>query len=284
MGEPEPKPEIELFWTLWNRKDKAGLTRLIDSGFSLNQELEDPDNHDYAATPLVFAIERGDIEFVEFFLDMGADPIYIPNGVSPIFAIKEFDDTDIEILQLLLEKGALLLPHYPRGYTIIDHLLWKREEFLRLKTKAIEENGDYTLAHQYARSIKILRRQLEVLQAWSPFIKTLRIETLDGGVLGEISIDARATVGLLKLFIVNFIFERRITVDDFDLVMPSFRHPNDESKKKMEDERDLTDYNIQDNTRLVVVPRLVSGFKGGKRMTRRQASKRLRKTRRSRKH
>lgn len=302
MGDSENSEEIRQFWELmgrweyWSQKKnegveeanekigevKASLTRLIDSGFTLNQVLEDPETPGYEAPPLFMAVERGRIDFVEFFLDMGADPNYIPDGIGAIYGVKEFDATDTQILQLLMERGALLLPHYPKGYTLIDHLLWKREEFLRMKNEAIEA-GEYAQAQRYAASMRILRHQLELLQPWSSVIKHLRIEAPDGRLLYEMYIDARATVSLVKLFLVNFVFERRISVDDFDLIMPAFQHPN-ESKKKMEDERALTDYNIQDGTRLVLIPKVRAGLKGGKRKATRRQKRRGRKTRTKRKH
>ncbi len=278
MTDEEIDDPVWDFWTYWDLREKQKLRHLIDvRGFSLNQEILEKNNIESEFPPIYYAIQRSAVEFVDFFLEMGADVNYIPRGISCLFSLNKFKKADIQILKLLLDAGVLFLPHFPTQKTVLDVM----DEGLAHYTRRIQEIRSeimltIPLAIELERCItrkQILTKQRKlVLPYFETFVKTLRIDS-PSGPLGELKIDARATVKLVKMYITSFFFENSMSIDDFSLIMPSFQHPN-LSKKRMEDERALTDYNVQNNTRLIVIPRLRTELEGGRRKTRRRQRRR----------
>jgi hypothetical protein len=265
------------FWEAWAAKDKARLRDLIDRReFSLNQDIEDPERPGIEQPPLFFAIQRGDIEFVEFFLEMGADVNYISHGLNCLFSVKDYESVDNDILAILLNAGVLLLPHYPTGKTLEEFLLEEIKDYSEkinyIATELPTTNANIRQMRDFALRMRTAGSHVEMLRPFIQFYqRTLRIES-QSGPLGELKMDVRATVDTLKNYILNF-FIPEAEKSDFSLLMPSFRHPN-VSKQRMENDRVLTDYNPQDNIRIIVIPRMRTELNGGRRKTRKRRVRR----------
>ena len=71
------------------------------------------------ATPLANAIVKGDIETVKKFIDYGADVNEKSNGMTPLMLAARYNQVDI--IKLLIEKGANIKQTDDRGLTAVKH-------------------------------------------------------------------------------------------------------------------------------------------------------------------
>jgi uncharacterized protein len=69
-------------------------------------------------TPLCNAIMKGDIETVKKFIEYGADVDEMSNGLTPLMFAARYNK--VEIIKLLLEKGAEKDIKDERGYTALQ--------------------------------------------------------------------------------------------------------------------------------------------------------------------
>jgi ankyrin repeat protein len=70
-------------------------------------------------TPLCAAIVKGDLETVKKFIEYGADVNQSSDGVTPLMLAARFNH--VEIVKLLLEKGASIETKDEKGYTAIEY-------------------------------------------------------------------------------------------------------------------------------------------------------------------
>lgn len=73
----------------------------------------------YDRSPLNVAISQGDIETVNRFINYGADLNKIENGMSPLMTAARYNK--VEIIKLLISKGAVLSIENKRGYTALKY-------------------------------------------------------------------------------------------------------------------------------------------------------------------
>ena len=73
----------------------------------------------YAANPLNVAISKGEIDLVKKFIEYGADINETTNGLTPLMYAARYNQ--VEIIKLLLEKGANLKVKDERGFTALNH-------------------------------------------------------------------------------------------------------------------------------------------------------------------
>ncbi|MDI9257986.1 ankyrin repeat domain-containing protein [Flavobacterium sedimenticola] len=73
----------------------------------------------YDVTPLCNAIVKGDIDTVKKFIEYGADVNESTNGTTPLMLAARYNK--VEILKLLLEKGAKPGAKDERGYTALQY-------------------------------------------------------------------------------------------------------------------------------------------------------------------
>jgi ankyrin repeat protein len=73
----------------------------------------------YEVTPLCNAIVKGDIATVKKFIEYGADVNESANGMTPLMLAARYNK--VEILKLLLEKGANTNAKDERGYTALQY-------------------------------------------------------------------------------------------------------------------------------------------------------------------
>lgn len=73
----------------------------------------------YDRSPLNVAISQGDIETVNRFINYGADLNKIVNGMSPLMTAARYNK--VEIIKLLISKGAVLSIENKRGYTALKY-------------------------------------------------------------------------------------------------------------------------------------------------------------------
>jgi ankyrin repeat protein len=73
----------------------------------------------YGATPLGIAISKGDIEVVKKFIEYGVDVNENSNGMSPLMVAARYNK--VEIIKILLSKGANLDAKDEKGFTALKH-------------------------------------------------------------------------------------------------------------------------------------------------------------------
>lgn len=73
----------------------------------------------YDTTPLCNAIIKGDIETVKKFIEYGADVNQTANGTTPLMLAARYNK--VEIIKLLLEKGARIETKDERGYNALKY-------------------------------------------------------------------------------------------------------------------------------------------------------------------
>lgn len=73
----------------------------------------------YDTTPLCNAIAKGDVEAVKKFIEYGSDVNEARNGVTPLMLAARYNKVDI--LKLLLEKGARLNDKDDKGFTALKY-------------------------------------------------------------------------------------------------------------------------------------------------------------------
>ncbi|KOS04939.1 ankyrin [Flavobacterium akiainvivens] len=70
-------------------------------------------------TPLAIAIMKGDTETVKKFIEYGADVNEKSNGMTPLMVAARYNRVDI--IKLLLDKGANLKAADEKGLTALKH-------------------------------------------------------------------------------------------------------------------------------------------------------------------
>jgi ankyrin repeat protein len=73
----------------------------------------------YYATPLCVAISKGEVDVVKKFIEYGADVNETTNGMTPLMYAARYNQ--VEIINLLLEKGANAKAKDERGNTALNH-------------------------------------------------------------------------------------------------------------------------------------------------------------------
>ncbi|WP_291129395.1 ankyrin repeat domain-containing protein [Flavobacterium sp. UBA7682] len=73
----------------------------------------------YEVTPLCNAIVKGDLATVKKFIEYGSDVNESVNGTTPLMLAARYNK--VEIIKLLLEKGAKLDTKDERGYTALKY-------------------------------------------------------------------------------------------------------------------------------------------------------------------
>ena len=72
-----------------------------------------------SGTPLCMAISKGDVAVVKKFIEYGANVNEVANGMTPLMYAARYNN--VEILTLLVEKGANLKAKDEKGYTALKH-------------------------------------------------------------------------------------------------------------------------------------------------------------------
>ena len=106
--------ETPLLWAMSKKIAKATsrtelVAMLLKMGANPNPGIENP-------TPLLFAVQHGNVELVHLLLDSGADPKIGP--IKSFLMVNQALDKDDELLELLLKRGAEADPvssRYLRG-------------------------------------------------------------------------------------------------------------------------------------------------------------------------
>lgn len=73
----------------------------------------------YEATPLCNAIVKGDLATVKKFIEYGSDVNESINGTTPLMLAARYNK--VEIIKILLEKGAKLDAKDERGFTALKY-------------------------------------------------------------------------------------------------------------------------------------------------------------------
>ncbi|MEZ4838537.1 ankyrin repeat domain-containing protein [Flavobacterium sp.] len=73
----------------------------------------------YYATPLCVAISKGEVDVVKKFIEYGADINETTNGLTPLMYAARYNQ--VEIIELLLAKGANIKAKDERGFTALNH-------------------------------------------------------------------------------------------------------------------------------------------------------------------
>ncbi|WP_396184027.1 ankyrin repeat domain-containing protein [Flavobacterium sp.] len=73
----------------------------------------------YYATPLCVAISKGEVEVVRKFIVYGANVNEKTNGLTPLMYAPRYNQ--VEIIKILLEKGADVKVKDDKGFTALDH-------------------------------------------------------------------------------------------------------------------------------------------------------------------
>lgn len=73
----------------------------------------------YDRSPLNVAISKGDIEIVKKFIEYGASVNKVLDGMSPLMTAARYNK--VEIMKLLVSKGAELETENEKGYTALKY-------------------------------------------------------------------------------------------------------------------------------------------------------------------
>jgi ankyrin repeat protein len=73
----------------------------------------------YDTTPLCNAIAKGDLDTVKKFIEYGSDVNETKNGTTPLMLAARYNR--VEIIKLLLEKGARVETKDDRGFTALKY-------------------------------------------------------------------------------------------------------------------------------------------------------------------
>lgn len=73
----------------------------------------------YNSTPLGNAICKGDVEAVKKFIEYGANVNETSNGLTPLMLAARYNN--VEIINLLIEKGANLRAKDEKGFTALRY-------------------------------------------------------------------------------------------------------------------------------------------------------------------
>ncbi len=114
------------------------LVAFANSSFATNVNLSNKNNSTIVfnkQTPLCAAIVKGDIETVKKFIEYGADVNEASDGITPLMLAARFNK--VEIVKLLLEKGAKVGTKDERGFTALKYAeMSKATDTLELLKKA----------------------------------------------------------------------------------------------------------------------------------------------------
>lgn len=80
----------------------------------------------YDTTPLCTAIVKGDLVTVKKFLEYGSDVNETSNGVTPLMLAARYNRVDIIVI--LLEKGAKVGTKDNRGYTALQYAEFSKSQ------------------------------------------------------------------------------------------------------------------------------------------------------------
>lgn len=115
-----------------------------------------------------------------------------------------------------------------------------------------------------------------IVPYYRTYVKKIKISFLgeSEGSSNELTVDTRISVYILK-HLISVLFLNDYTEDfSFNLLMPRFRLSN---KRIMNNKRNISDYGVQDNTTIVVVPIMSSQRHGGSRKKVRRKTQKARK-------
>jgi ankyrin repeat protein len=92
----------ELLLAIYTKDQKSVEKWLEKNPYDLNGATPD-----YQATPLCYAVRCGSLEIVELLVEKGANVNYaIPVAYTPLMEASKLNDSKLRILIFLLEKGA----------------------------------------------------------------------------------------------------------------------------------------------------------------------------------
>ena len=258
-------------------------------------------------TFLNLAVSKTNKKAVEFLLEHGADVNKMFDGNNVLIFTKPVSMKDVEIFQILLEKGAWILPFYPSNRTVIQNL-----EDLQYNTENVlsnlERNLEFYDEYNYRQSrgnnnsleyinvatetqktqseivynqevLETVQKEIEIVRPiFEQNVRKLKIKFSGSEREEEMLFDIRAPVAFLVNHIFNFFMGG---VGDMDLVVPSFHLKN---KRVMNKSRAVGDYGLRDGSVVVVVPKIASArhWEGGRTRKRKGHGKRTRHTRWSR--
>lgn len=113
INEIGPEGRTPLFWAAKENPNPADIEMLIEYGAYL--EAED----DYGMTPLSFAADNNNYSAVKRLIDFGADVNKRDKaGMTPLMRAA-WEGTDIRVVELLLDKGALIGLKDNDGYSAL---------------------------------------------------------------------------------------------------------------------------------------------------------------------
>lgn len=115
----------------------VALVAFANVSFASNLNVSNKNNVEtvFTPTPLCAAIVKGDIETVKKFIEYGADVNQTSDGITPLMLAARYNK--VEIIQILLDKGARLEAKDERGYTAVKYAeMSKATDALALLKKA----------------------------------------------------------------------------------------------------------------------------------------------------
>ena len=254
-------------------------------------------------TFLNLAVSKTNKKAVEFLLDNGADVNKMFDGNNVLIFTKPESRKDVEIFQMLLDRGAWILPFFPSNRTVVQNLedlQYKTENILSELERDIEfydeynyrqRRGDESLGYinvvteaertqseiVYNQEVlETVQKEIEIVRPiFEQNVRKLKVRFSGSEREEDFLFDIRAPVSYLRDHIFNFFMGG---YGDIDLVIPSFHLKN---KRVMNKTRAVSDYGLRDGSVVVVVPKVASArhWEGGR--TRKRKG-RGRKTRRSR--
>ncbi|SFB24287.1 Ankyrin repeat-containing protein [Flavobacterium swingsii] len=97
------------------------LVAFANESFASNLNVSNKINVEtiYNPTPLCNAIIKGDFETVKKFIEYGADVNQTSDGMTPLMLAARYNK--VEIVKILLDKGARLDEKNERGYTALNY-------------------------------------------------------------------------------------------------------------------------------------------------------------------
>lgn len=255
-------------------------------------------------TFLNLAVSKTNKKAVEFLLDNGADVNKMFDGNNVLIFTKPISMKDVEIFEMLMDRGAWILPFYPSNRTAIQNLedlQYKTENILSDLERDLVFFDEYNIRQSYGNNeslgyvntateaaktqseilynqeiLEACQKEIEIVRPiFEMHVKKLKVKFSGSEREEDFLFDIRAPVSKLVNHIFNFFMGG---YGDIDLVVPSFHLKN---KRVMNKTRAVSDYGIRDGSVVVVVPKVASArhWEGGR--TRKRKG-RGRKTRRSR--
>lgn len=254
-------------------------------------------------TFLNLAVSKTNKKAVEFLLENGADVNKMFDGNNVLIFTKPVSRKDLEILQILMERGAWILPFFPSNRTVIQNLedlqyntenilseleqqLVFYDEYERRLNNNDESLGYIDIVTETEKTqseivynqqiLEAVQKEIEIIRPiFEQNVRKLKIKFSGSDREEEFLFDMRAPVAFLVNHIFNFFMGG---VGDIDLIVPSFHLKN---KRVMNKSRAVSDYGLRDGSVVVVVQKITSArhWEGG---TRKRRGNGKRKTRHSR--